>query len=128
MRQLNKEHTTTGVYIFSNLFNCRAKILNIMHQYLFVLLLKSHSLYLCFIQQECTNIFSSGGGQSLANIAGVPFLGLVPVDPRVALSAEKGQNCVATIADSPISAVFQDIVKILTQPRAGAGEDDTALP
>jgi hypothetical protein len=58
-------------------------------------------------------------------MAGVPFLGRVPIDPRVALSAEKGQNCVATIPDSPISAVFQDIVKILTKP--GVGVDDKAL-
>lgn len=25
--------------------------------------------------QECTNVFSSGGGEELARLAGVPFLG-----------------------------------------------------
>jgi hypothetical protein len=86
-----------------------------------------HIVLLCFIQQECTNIFSSGGGQSLANIAGIPFLGRVPVDPRVTLSTEKGQNGVETLLDSPISAVFQDIVKILIKCSTGAGGEGTAL-
>jgi hypothetical protein len=91
--------------------------------------LSTSTLFLLLItfQQECTNIFSSGGGQSLADIAGIPFLGRVPIDPQVALSAEKGQNCVASILDSPISAVFQDIVKILTESAAGAGGDTKAL-
>lgn len=85
--------------------------------------IENMSGFVCPTCSECTNIFSSGGGQSLANIAGVPFLGRVPIDPRVALNAEKGHNCVAAIPDSPISAVFQDIVKILTKPRVGAGND-----
>jgi hypothetical protein len=73
------------------------------------------------VQQECTNIFSSGGGQSLANISGIPFLGCVPIDPRVGQSAEKEQSFVATIPDSPVTAVFKDMVKILTGPTDGAG-------
>jgi hypothetical protein len=90
--------------------------------------LSTSTLFLLLIsfQQECTNIFSSGGGQSLADIAGIPFLGRVPIDPQVALSAEKGENCAATIMDSPVSAVFQDIVKILTKSGTGAGGDDKA--
>lgn len=113
------------MHIFSNLFQFRVKVLDMRHQVLSVLFLKCCNFLSCFIQQECTNIFSSGGGESLANIAGVPFLGRVPTDPQVALSTEKGQNCVAAIPDSPISAVFQDIVKILTKPSVGA-RDDTA--
>lgn len=81
---------------------------------------------LCFVQQECTNIFSSGGGQSLANMAGIPFLGRVPIDPQVAVSREKGHNSLRTPPDSPLSAVFQDIVQIITKPKTGTG-DETAV-
>jgi MinD superfamily P-loop ATPase len=64
--------------------------------------------------------------ESLANMAGIPFLGCVPIDPQVAVSREKGQNSLRTPSDSPLSAVFQDIVKIITKPRAGTG-DETAM-
>jgi hypothetical protein len=56
-------------------------------------------------------------------MAGIPFLGCVPIDPRVGQSTEKEQSCVATIPDSPVAVVFKDMVKILTKPRAGAGDD-----
>lgn len=77
----------------------------------------------CFILQECTNIFSSGGGQSLASMAGIPFLGCVPIDPQVAISGEKGQNSLRPPPDSPLFAVFQDIVKTITKPRVGTGDE-----
>lgn len=35
--------------------------------------LETKHFLLCF--QECTNIFSKGGGEELAKHAGVPFLG-----------------------------------------------------
>jgi hypothetical protein len=58
-------------------------------------------------------------------MAGIPFLGRVPIDPQVGQSAETKQSYVATIPDSPVSAVFKDMVNILTKSRAGTG-DDTA--
>ncbi|KDR08947.1 cytosolic Fe-S cluster assembly factor NUBP2 homolog [Zootermopsis nevadensis] len=87
--------------------------------------IENMSGFVCPTCSECTNIFSSGGGQSLANIADIPFLGCVPIDPRVGQSVEKEQSCVAKIPDSPVTAVFKDMVKILTKPIAGA-EDGTA--
>lgn len=35
---------------------------------------------LLFLLQECTNIFSKGGGEELAKHAGVPFLGEWPLE------------------------------------------------
>lgn len=37
-------------------------------------------LLLLFLLQECTNIFSKGGGEELAKHAGVPFLGECPLE------------------------------------------------
>jgi hypothetical protein len=59
-------------------------------------------------------------------MAGIPFLGCVPIDPQVAVSGEKGPDSLRTPSDSPLSAVFQDIVKIITKPRTGTG-DETAV-
>lgn len=38
----------------------------------------------------CVNVFSSGGGEALAGVAGVPFLGVVPIDPRVGEALDGG--------------------------------------
>lgn len=37
-------------------------------------------LLLLFLLQECTNLFSKGGGEELAKHAGVPFLGEWPLE------------------------------------------------
>lgn len=42
----------------------------------------SDLLLLLFLLQECTNIFSKGGGEELARHAGVPFLGEWPLEQR----------------------------------------------
>ena len=48
--------------------------------------------YVCPHCNECTNIFSSGGGAALAQHAGLPFLGSVPIEPKLAAAAETGEN------------------------------------
>ena len=83
----------------------------------------THEVLLWFVLQECTNIFSSGGGQALASMAGIPFLGCVPIDPQVTISGEKGQNSLRLPPDSPLFALFQDIVKTITKPRVGTGDE-----
>jgi Mrp family chromosome partitioning ATPase len=85
--------------------------------------IENMSGFVCPTCSECTNIFSSGGGQSLASMAGIPFLGCVPIDPQVAVSGEKGQNSLRPPPDSPLFAVFQDIVKTITKPRVGTGDE-----
>jgi hypothetical protein len=41
-------------------------------------------------RQECTNIFSSGGGETLANEFGCAFLGRLPIDRNVCEWSESG--------------------------------------
>jgi hypothetical protein len=68
---------------------------------------------------ECTNIFSSGGGKSLAEIAKIPFLGSVPLDPRVGKLAGLGKAAVTELPDSKTSKVFCDLVTQLNDPTNG---------
>ena len=55
-------------------------------------IVENMSGFVCPNCKECTNIFSKGGGQQLAEHAQVPFLGAVPIDPNLSMSAERGTN------------------------------------
>ncbi|XP_033373703.1 cytosolic Fe-S cluster assembly factor NUBP2 isoform X2 [Parus major] len=62
--------------------------------------------------QECTNIFSKGGGEELAKHAGVPFLGCVPLDPQLSQSLEEGRDF---IQEFPKSSAFPALTHIAQQ-------------
>ena len=51
-------------------------------------------------------IFRHGGGKKLAEAAGVPFLGEIPIDPRVAECGDEGEPMVHRYPDSPIAAAY----------------------
>jgi Mrp family chromosome partitioning ATPase len=76
-------------------------------------IVENKSGFVCPNCKDCTNIFSKGGGQALAEHAKVPFLGAIPIDPNLALAAESGQNFVSAFKTSPAAVAFQDIVKQL---------------
>lgn len=46
--------------------------------------------FVCPNCSECTNVFSKGGGQVMANDFSVPFLGSVPIDPAFVMLIEEG--------------------------------------
>ena len=57
------------------------------------------------------DIFQSGGGKKLAEDAGVPFLGSIPIDPKVGAESDKGSPFVIGDAGSPAAKAFSVIVK-----------------
>lgn len=74
--------------------------------------------------QECTNIFSKGGGQSLAEYFQIPFLGSVPICPT--LSGGMGGGGVDELQKSVTSQSFKDILeKVIatTQSDPQSGQD-----
>ncbi|KAJ4293407.1 cytosolic Fe-S cluster assembly factor cfd1 [Kalmusia sp. IMI 367209] len=46
--------------------------------------------FVCPNCSECSNVFSKGGGQVMANDFKVPFLGSVPIDPAFVMLVEEG--------------------------------------
>lgn len=46
--------------------------------------------FVCPNCAECTNVFSKGGGQVMANDFNIPFLGSVPIDPAFVTLIEEG--------------------------------------
>jgi len=52
------------------------------------------------------DIFGTGGGRKLAQEAGVPFLGEIPIDPRVATCGDQGDPIVHKYPDSPVARAY----------------------
>jgi ATP-binding protein involved in chromosome partitioning len=67
-----------------------------------------------FVCPKCgakIDIFQSGGGKKMAEEAGVPFLGSIPIDSEVSGDSDKGSPFVIEHADSSAAKAFIEIVK-----------------
>jgi len=58
-------------------------------------------------------IFRQGGGQKLAREGGVPLLGEIPIDPRVAESGDAGEPIVSKYPDSPVAAAYLKLALVV---------------
>jgi ATP-binding protein involved in chromosome partitioning len=56
-------------------------------------------------------VFGSGGGEELARISGVAFLGNIPMDPIVRQGGDQGKPIVATHPDSPTSRALISVAQ-----------------
>ena len=66
-----------------------------------------------FVCPKCgaeIDIFRKGGGKEIADNLGVPFLGSIPIDPRICEDSDKGIPFVIEHADSPAAKAFKEIV------------------
>ncbi|TRO48625.1 ATP-binding protein [Candidatus Bathyarchaeota archaeon] len=66
--------------------------------------------YVCPKCGDRIDIFQSGGGKKMAEETGVPFLGSIPIDPKVGLDSDKGLPFVIEHSDSPAAKAFIEIV------------------
>jgi len=60
---------------------------------------------------EEINILGAGGGERIAKDLNVPFLGKIPIDPKICEEADKGVPFVVGHMDSPAAKTFKEIVK-----------------
>jgi ATP-binding protein involved in chromosome partitioning len=60
-------------------------------------------------------IFRHGGGQKLARDAGVPFLGEIPIDPRVAECGDAGEPIVHKYPDSQVAKAYLNLATAVGQ-------------
>jgi ATP-binding protein involved in chromosome partitioning len=60
-------------------------------------------------------IFRHGGGQKLARDAGVPFLGEIPIDPRVAECSDAGEPMVHKYPDSQVAKAYLSLATAVSQ-------------
>lgn len=66
-------------------------------------------------------IFRHGGGRRLAEAAGVPFLGDIPIDPLVAECGDQGDPIVHKHPDSPVAQAYLALATTVANEVAKAG-------
>ena len=71
--------------------------------------IENMSGFICAHCGERTDIFGTGGGRELAERYKLPFLGEIPLDPRVRTGGGDGQPLMAAAPDSPVGQVFRDV-------------------
>ncbi|MCK4583282.1 Mrp/NBP35 family ATP-binding protein, partial [Candidatus Bathyarchaeota archaeon] len=59
---------------------------------------------------ERIGVFGVGGGKKVASDMGVPFLGSIPLDPRISTAMDSGTPFIVTQRDSPAAEEFESIV------------------
>lgn len=66
--------------------------------------------FVCPHCNETVEIFKSGGGEEVAREFDLPFLGRVPMDPKVVIAGDDGEPYLSSGADSPAVSAFTAIV------------------
>ncbi|KAK5660453.1 hypothetical protein OQA88_12998 [Cercophora sp. LCS_1] len=81
-----------------------------------------------FVCPKCTHaseIFraTTGGGRGLAEEMGIPFLGSVPLDPRIGMACDYGESFFDSFPDSPACTALKGVVRGLAEQIGLNGED-----
>ena len=64
------------------------------------------------------DLFKEGGGVKIAAELGVPFLGKIPLEPKIVISADEGKPFITTQPDSEASRAFSKIVDKIAEIKA----------
>jgi len=57
------------------------------------------------------NVFKTGGGEKMANEMNVPFLGTIPLDPRIVETSDSGEPFVSHFSNTEAAKAFHGVVK-----------------
>lgn len=71
--------------------------------------IENMSHFVCPHCGEATDIFGTGGGESMATDMGIPFLGKVPIDTRVRQGGDEGAPIVSAVPEAPAAKAFDDL-------------------
>jgi ATP-binding protein involved in chromosome partitioning len=84
--------------------------------------------YLAMPDGSVMDLFGRGGGHKLAEAAGVPFIGEIPIDARVRVGGDNGVPIVVSAPDSPaaiaLKAIAQDIAAKISIQTLGREQGD----
>jgi ATP-binding protein involved in chromosome partitioning len=78
-------------------------------------IIENMSYFICRHCGEREEIFGHGGGQKTAELLGVPFLGEVPIDPKVVVGGDTGEPIVVSDPQAPASAAFRELARQVAQ-------------
>src|SRR6266516_2118016 len=83
-------------------------------------IVENMSYFICRHCGQRTEIFGHGGGKKTADMLGVPFLGEVPIDPKVVVGGDTGEPIVVSHPQSAAAQAFREIAaKIVKQIESG---------
>ncbi len=69
--------------------------------------------FVCPHCNETVDIFKSGGGEQLSRELELPFLGRIPMDPKIVMAGDSGKPYIGSGLDSPAVEAFNEIVKAI---------------
>jgi len=72
-------------------------------------IVENMSYYICRHCGEREEIFGHGGGRKTAEMLGVPFLGEVPIDPKVVVGGDSGEPIVVLDPQSAAARAFEEL-------------------
>ncbi len=74
------------------------------------------------------NVFKTGGGEKMSREMGVPFLGTIPLDPRIVETSDNGEPFVSHFGQSEAAMAFRGVVQpILAMTGAVMSENAPAV-
>jgi ATP-binding protein involved in chromosome partitioning len=76
-------------------------------------LVENMSGLVCPHCNETVNIFKTGGGEELARELELPFLGKIPMDPKVVMAGDDGKPYLSSSEDSPATLAFGEVVRAI---------------
>ncbi|MGW8192815.1 MAG: P-loop NTPase [Desulforhopalus sp.] len=69
--------------------------------------------FVCPHCKETVEIFKSGGGEQLAREMELPFLGRIPMDPKVVMAGDDGVPYLSSDNDSPATMAFGEVIRAI---------------
>ena len=85
-------------------------------------IIENMSGFVCPSCGDRHEIFGTGGGKTLAEATGVPFLGDVPLDTAVRNAGDAGKPTALSAPDSPAGKAFLEIAdRIMAAVEGGVG-------
>jgi ATP-binding protein involved in chromosome partitioning len=83
-------------------------------------IVENMSYFICRHCGEREEIFGHGGGRKTAEMLGVPFLGEVPIDPKVVVGGDTGEPIVTADPTAPASQAFRELARqVVEQVQSG---------
>ncbi|MFQ3549824.1 MAG: Mrp/NBP35 family ATP-binding protein, partial [Armatimonadota bacterium] len=76
-------------------------------------ILENMSGFICPHCNKQTDIFKSGGGENLAKEMSVPFLGKIPIDPKIVEASDSGQPYVYHFNKTESAKAFENLIQPL---------------
>jgi ATP-binding protein involved in chromosome partitioning len=79
------------------------------------------------IENMSGDFFGEGGGKHLAELRGVPFLGSIPLDPKVRVGGDAGTPIVFSDPNSPAAQALVSIAERVADLAAAQGDDAISI-